>query len=455
MSYCTLPRLTFSGQFQADVSTVNNDVRHYDDGSFEARFQEPQAGSSLNGWWNPEGTGAFRLVDVRVTQALTTAGGDGTSDDAHGLIVDSQSDRTSAKLVDLDPQFQMGSTIFGLQIVLTDGTREFMRGTYRSSAFRDIYFGRKAATGGSGSASAKFTSILTDVAWTPDAEASPTLRALQAASEANGHRLAVNLMTVGFSTRTTLGTLTGSIGPYEDGDPETFASGRRFAVANGGMATSLGIGWFDAAVAGDVLSLDLSNALPLQAGPGAVLAPVGTGPLFPAILRTPDTVIGPDAASPSVAAGIAEGQTVPASDLKLLSDIPYLGTGGSRTPPPSSTACSTRRLPRWSSTTPWPSSNRARREPSWWRSGRPWAASGRARTSSSSGSTPRPRAPCRTRPASGACSGDSPQRAGWWAFDWTPGSRVMAAAVPRTRTHPRRRYPTSTSPRIGSHWPTT
>ena len=327
MSYCTLPRLTFAGQFQADVSTVNNDVRHYDDGSFEARFQELQAGPSLNGWWNPEGTGAFRLVDVRVNLALTAVGGDGTSDPAHGLFVEGQRDRTAAKLVDLDPQFQMGSAIFGLEIVLTDGTREFMRGKFRWSAFRDIYFGRKAATPGSASASAKFTSILTDVAWTPEAGESTTLQALKAASEGNGDRLAVNLMTVGFSSSTTLGTLTGSIGPYRDGDPETFVSGRRLAVADGNMATSLGIGYFDAEVSGDVLSLDLSNALPLQGGPGAVVRQVGTGPLFPAILRTPDTVVGPDASSPSVSAGVIEGQTVAAADLTLLDEIPYLSAG--------------------------------------------------------------------------------------------------------------------------------
>src|SRR5882724_11524410 len=101
MSYCTLPRLTFSGQFQADVSTVNNDVRHYDDGSFEPRFQEAQTGPSMNGWWNPKGTGAFRLIDVQVNQALTAAGGDGTADYAHGLFVNGQEDRTAAKLVDL------------------------------------------------------------------------------------------------------------------------------------------------------------------------------------------------------------------------------------------------------------------------------------------------------------------------------------------------------------------
>jgi hypothetical protein len=324
MSYCSLPRLTFSGQFQADVSTVNNDVRHYKDDSFEPRFQEPQDGPSLNGWWNPKGSGAFRLVDVQVNRALTVAGGDGTADFAHGLFVNSQEDRTAAKLVDLDPQFQMGSAIFGLQIVLADGEREFMRGKFRWSAFRDIYFGRKANTPGSAAASAKFTSILTDVTWTPEAAKSPTLRALKAASESNNGRLAISLMTVGFSASTTLGVLTGSIGPYQAGDPETFISARRLAVADGKMATSLGIGYFDAEVSGGVLSLDLSNALPLKAGPGAVTRQVGVGRLFPAILRTPDTVTGP---ALSVSASVTEGQTVPAADLKLLDEIPYLSEG--------------------------------------------------------------------------------------------------------------------------------
>ena len=49
MSYLDTPRLTFCGLFEADVNTVNNDVRHYDVASFEARFrrvQQPAAGGS-------------------------------------------------------------------------------------------------------------------------------------------------------------------------------------------------------------------------------------------------------------------------------------------------------------------------------------------------------------------------------------------------------------------------
>ncbi|UJB32655.1 hypothetical protein [Chromobacterium sp. Beijing] len=47
MSYLQFPRLAFSGQFQSDVSTVNNDPRHYDNATFEPRFQEyQQAGTT-------------------------------------------------------------------------------------------------------------------------------------------------------------------------------------------------------------------------------------------------------------------------------------------------------------------------------------------------------------------------------------------------------------------------
>lgn len=40
MSYLNFPRLTFSGQFQADVSTVNNDTRHFDNDTFNSDFQK-------------------------------------------------------------------------------------------------------------------------------------------------------------------------------------------------------------------------------------------------------------------------------------------------------------------------------------------------------------------------------------------------------------------------------
>src|SRR5271157_435105 len=58
LSYLDSPRLHFNGWFQADVSTINNDVTAFDLG--------PSAGPPDPGW-NPEGTGIFRLVDCVVT----------------------------------------------------------------------------------------------------------------------------------------------------------------------------------------------------------------------------------------------------------------------------------------------------------------------------------------------------------------------------------------------------
>ena len=45
MSYLNPIRLHFSGQFQADPSTVNNDVRHFDNATFQPQFQQPQSGA--------------------------------------------------------------------------------------------------------------------------------------------------------------------------------------------------------------------------------------------------------------------------------------------------------------------------------------------------------------------------------------------------------------------------
>ena len=65
MSYLQLPRLVFSGQFQADPSTVNNDPEHFNPAAFRSNYQLPGSGAS-NGWWNPRGTGAWRFFDCKV-----------------------------------------------------------------------------------------------------------------------------------------------------------------------------------------------------------------------------------------------------------------------------------------------------------------------------------------------------------------------------------------------------
>lgn len=60
MSYLHVPRLAFAGYFQADVSTINNVARYYDN-----QYQQLNA-DGKNGGWNPEGRGIFRLMNCRI-----------------------------------------------------------------------------------------------------------------------------------------------------------------------------------------------------------------------------------------------------------------------------------------------------------------------------------------------------------------------------------------------------
>ena len=103
MSYLAIPRMHFSGYFQADVSTVNNDVRHFDSSKFQPHYQLPETKERKNGWWNPEGTGAFRLVECKVTGGNL----DGRllskpeDDPAIGMTLAGADGRVCGKLVDL------------------------------------------------------------------------------------------------------------------------------------------------------------------------------------------------------------------------------------------------------------------------------------------------------------------------------------------------------------------
>ena len=68
MTYLNPIRLHFAGQFQADPSTVNNDIRHFDTSEFKPGWQQLSTGqANPNGWWNPDGSGSFRLVGCTVT----------------------------------------------------------------------------------------------------------------------------------------------------------------------------------------------------------------------------------------------------------------------------------------------------------------------------------------------------------------------------------------------------
>ncbi|MCH9682863.1 MAG: hypothetical protein K0V04_15610, partial [Deltaproteobacteria bacterium] len=89
MSTFDTPRLNFTGRFQADTSTINNDVRHYKSDAFLPQFQEPMVGygqgdnQRTNGYWNPDGSGAWRMLGCTVSAAVGPDGRlDASSNDA-------------------------------------------------------------------------------------------------------------------------------------------------------------------------------------------------------------------------------------------------------------------------------------------------------------------------------------------------------------------------------------
>lgn len=238
VSYLDTPQLRFAGDFQADVSTVNNDVRHYDVATFEPRFQQPREGTGpRNGWWNPMGGAAFRLIGCTVQDARTDADAAAASDPLVSAHVSSGPERSSGKMVDLDPQMQMTSELWGvrIQIHAADG-RVFLEGDLHATGFRDLQGRQVAQQSRNGQPrGGTWDSVLEHVVWGEAAADSPTLVALRAATQDD--RLAIHLTGYGYyythaDGRFAMGRLLGVLGPYAAGDPVRFAPTRRLYGGN-------------------------------------------------------------------------------------------------------------------------------------------------------------------------------------------------------------------------------
>jgi hypothetical protein len=279
MSYLNPLRFHFAGKFQADVSTVNNDVRHFDNATFKPEYQERQEGQHLNGWWNPEGTGAWRLVDCKVTQAF---GQDGNpvDDPIVGMNIAGADQRVAGKLVDLDPEQQLVSQIWGLIVRLADGGTNLIKGDYKVAPFSDIWWTRaQDRSGGDNAASAMYQSVIENIQW-GDVSHSPFLRQLKDAVGTNG--LSIKFNVDGFnmdyqSPDFTLGRIVGTIGPALTDEPNHFVIGRQFMPeldTSGRPANNI----FYASAVLDIqrkkIIADFGNALPTAVA-GKQLANIG------------------------------------------------------------------------------------------------------------------------------------------------------------------------------------
>lgn len=276
MSYLNLPRLTFSGDFISDVSTVNNDTQHYNNATFEPSFQIPGQGAS-NGWWNPEGGATFGFQNCQVMQVTNEDGTvvyDPTLDNIVGQIVAGAEGRNSGKMVDLDPDNQMVSALWGVTFrILTAQNELLLEGKIRPTSFRDLQ--QRQTNGGKPNGQplgATWTSVLEEVVWGQQADTSPFLYALRQKTQQN--KISINLNGFGYyyahaDGRFSLGRILGSIGPWFENEPELFAPARRlYGVYQNGSVFGGSNFLFDQQNAR--LSVDLGSSFPVSDSIGTI-----------------------------------------------------------------------------------------------------------------------------------------------------------------------------------------
>ena len=292
MSYLSGLRLHFSGQFQANVSTVNNDAFHFNNAAFKPEYQQMQGPRMTppNGWFNPEGDAAFRLLGCRVTAAVLP-GGIGAGDPVLTCLLADSDSAVPGKLVDLDPEQQLTSEIWGLTVRITDTKgNTLMRGEFEPSAFIDIWDRGLGTGGGDTNAGACWQSVLTDLEW-GDVTSSPFLSKLKSVATRSG-MLSIKFNMDGINMKYTspdfmCGRLVGTIGPQMVDEPRHLVQGRHFMSAagpNGNFFRPMGLLNFCSGRVdqGQVL-LDLGNALPttIAGGPLADIGDLSLGYLAP------------------------------------------------------------------------------------------------------------------------------------------------------------------------------
>jgi hypothetical protein len=320
MSYLNALRLHFAGQFQANVSTVNNDPAHFDNKAFQPSYQLLQ-GPNMNppnGWFSPQGDAAFRLLGCKITSAWTASGQVKADDPVLSSLVTDSDSRVPAKMADLDSEQQLVSEIWGLQVRIADSQgHTLMSGDFEPMAFIDIWDrAQNASQAGDANGGAMWQSVLRNLQW-GDVSRSSFLKTLRQAAEASGLlSIKFNLDGINMDFRSPdfmCGRIVGTIGPAASDEPHHLVIGRQFMAAPGPNANFFnplgGISFCVARVdtAAKCIFLDLGNALPTVT-PGSGLASLGDLTL---------SIIDP-IATPGHPAGTAV----------QLGTIPATGTGG-------------------------------------------------------------------------------------------------------------------------------
>jgi hypothetical protein len=253
MSYLIGPRLHFAGTFAAEVSTVNNLPAHFDDPNNPARPG-----------WNPGGNGSWTLKDCKIRSAVFTDGTVARTSADDPIVGASVVQLGRAVLVDLDPQQQMVSQIWGLRLGITSAAgASAMTGGFKVAAFSDIWGGRLPNVGSDRAMSAFYQSVIAGISWS-DLFGSRLLSELKQASDPTS--LSIKFNVDGFDRTKHTGRIVGSIGPASADEPAHFVVGRQCMGHDDGP-----VWYFPAVVDGQRRKLiaDFGNALqtPAFGGP--------------------------------------------------------------------------------------------------------------------------------------------------------------------------------------------
>lgn len=273
MSYLSTPRLQFAGQFQADPSTVNNDPEHFNTKTFQTNFQEYGSGAS-NGWWNPKGTGAWRLVGCTVQRVYYNDGtwcDDPTLDPIIGMSITGADRRVEGKIVDLDSENQSVSQLWGFQVLLNPGGPGIsFQSDFEVAAFGDLW-GRCLTGGGDERYAALYQSQLHIKKWVNDGSSRYLTELAKTfnGNDAVGSSLSIKfnidgfMMDVSQPASFTIGRISGAIGPVAatsapfPAEPKHFVYGRTLTPTSGPMAYNYAY----AQIVGNNLYVDLGNSL--------------------------------------------------------------------------------------------------------------------------------------------------------------------------------------------------
>lgn len=156
MSYMDFPRVNFGGTFEAGPSTTNNMPTNYNPANYNSDQLPSRAG------WDPNGDAYFKLIDCKVTSALTKMAGNEDSDLKGSPVASTDKwggSKMPAKIVDLDPEQQMVSMIYGLQLKVGDGDN-YVIANMTEMWFQN-YFGKDKTH----QSNATYQSVLTPVEW--------------------------------------------------------------------------------------------------------------------------------------------------------------------------------------------------------------------------------------------------------------------------------------------------